>query len=87
MTIESSYKFVCWYGQGHIAISLWLELSSILCEGKINKQGLQAGESWLQNSNRSMSKKQNKNETEIWIEKDGFKTGNSNYWAQDYTEK
>ena len=48
-TAESSYKFVCWYGQGHIniAISFWFELCSIFCEWEMNKQALQAGESWL----------------------------------------
>ena len=42
----------------------------------MDKQDLQVGESWWQNSystTRFSSKKQNENETEIWIEKDGFK--------------
>ena len=39
----------------------------------MDKQGLHAEESWWQNS--SISKSKNENETKIWIEKDGFKTG------------
>ena len=39
----------------------------------MDKQVVQAGESWWQNSSRSTSKKQN--ETEIWIDKDDFKAG------------
>ena len=42
----------------------------------MDKQGLKAGECWWQSSNKwSRSKNQHENETELWIEKDGFKTG------------
>ena len=48
----------------------------------MKRQDLQAGESWRQNSSstiiRSRSKKQK--ETDIWIEKDGFKPGSRLDW-------
>ena len=48
----------------------------------MEKQDLQAGESWWKNSSsttiRSRSKKQK--ETDIWIEKDGFKPDSRLNW-------
>ena len=49
----------------------------------MEKQDLQAWEKWWQSSpvpqlTRSMSKKQK--ETDIWIEKDGFKPGSRLHW-------
>ena len=50
----------------------------------MEKQDLQAGESWRKNSSsttiRSRSKKQK--ETDIWIEKDGFKPGSRLDWKR-----
>ena len=60
--------------QGHIVISPCFELGSIHCELKMDRQSLQAGESWWHNSMVSGTKAKTKPRY-IWIEKYDSKTG------------